>query len=68
MDSENPIGADNQQETNSVQLDPLWVDGLIAVEGDSEVSFNNAAGLSRFTELRRQICLFSEAIELRAKL
>jgi hypothetical protein len=33
MDSDNPFGADNQQETNSVQLDPLWVDELVAVEG-----------------------------------
>jgi hypothetical protein len=42
MGSENPIGADNQQETNSVQLDPLWVDGPVAVEGGFLVSFKSS--------------------------
>jgi hypothetical protein len=35
MESDNPTGADNQQETAqpSVQLDPLWIVGFVDGEG-----------------------------------
>jgi hypothetical protein len=40
MSSDNPTGADNQQETNrpSVQLDPMWLVGFVDGEGCFSVS------------------------------
>lgn len=43
MDSENPIGADNQQETSLVVLDPGWVVGFTDGEGCFSVSVNRNA-------------------------
>jgi hypothetical protein len=40
MDSDNPIGADNQQETKLRALDPLWVVGLVDGEGCFSVSIH----------------------------
>jgi len=46
MDSENPIGADNQQETNFAALDPGWVVGFTDGEGCFSVSLHrNALGV-----------------------
>jgi hypothetical protein len=38
MDSDNPFGADNQQETRLRVLDPLWVVGFVDGEGCFSVS------------------------------
>jgi len=38
MDSENPISADNQQETKLKRLDPWWVVGFVDGEGCFSVS------------------------------
>ena len=38
MDSDNPFGADNQQETKLRALDPLWVVGFVDGEGCFSVS------------------------------
>ena len=43
MDSDNPIGADNQQETNLVALDPGWVVGSTDGEGCFSVSIHQNA-------------------------
>jgi hypothetical protein len=42
MDSENPSGADNQQETSlsRVQLDPAWIAGFVDGEGCFSVSIH----------------------------
>jgi len=40
MDSDNPIGADNQQETKLRALDPLWVVGFVDGEGCFSVSIH----------------------------
>jgi len=42
MGSDNPTGADNQQETKrpSVQLDPMWVVGFVDGEGCFSVSIH----------------------------
>ncbi len=40
MSSENPIGADNQQETKLRALDPLWVVGFVDGEGCFSVSIH----------------------------
>ena len=40
MDSENPIGADNQQETRLGALDPGWVVGFVDGEGCFSVSIH----------------------------
>ena len=40
MDSENPIGADNQQETRLDALDPGWVVGFVDGEGCFSVSIH----------------------------
>ena len=40
MDSDNPIGADNQQETRLRALDPLWVVGFVDGEGCFSVSIH----------------------------
>jgi hypothetical protein len=49
MDSDNPIGADNQQETRDqrVQFDARWVSGFVDGEGCFSVSFH------RNTHVRR---------------
>ena len=41
MSSENPFGADNQQETvrSTLELDPRWVTGFVDGEGCFSVSF-----------------------------
>ena len=41
MDSDNPIGADNQQETKLRALDPLWVVGFVDSEGCFSVSIHH---------------------------
>ena len=41
MDSENPIGADNQQETRLGALDPGWVVGFVDGEGCFSVSIHH---------------------------
>jgi hypothetical protein len=40
MDSDNPIGADNQQETRLAHLDPWWVTGFVDGEGCFSVSIH----------------------------
>ena len=40
MDSDNPIGADNQQETKLSALDPQWVVGFVDGEGCFSVSIH----------------------------
>ena len=40
MDSDNPFGADNQQETRLRALDPLWVVGFVDGEGCFSVSIH----------------------------
>ncbi len=40
MSSDNPIGADNQQETRSKALDPGWVVGFVDGEGCFSVSIH----------------------------
>ena len=40
MDSDNPIGADNQQETRLTHLDPWWVAGFVDGEGCFSVSIH----------------------------
>ena len=40
MDSDNPFGADNQQETKLRALDPLWVVGFVDGEGCFSVSIH----------------------------
>ena len=40
MSSENPTGADDQQETNSLFLDPSWVCGFVDGEGCFSVSIH----------------------------
>ena len=40
MDSDNPLGADNQQETRSEALDPGWIVGFTDGEGCFSVSIN----------------------------
>jgi hypothetical protein len=40
MDSDNPIGADNQQETKLRALEPLWVVGFVDGEGCFSVSIH----------------------------
>ena len=43
MDSDNPIGADNQQETNLATLDPGWIVGFTEGEGCLSVSLHRKA-------------------------
>ena len=43
MSSDNPFGADNQQETGSAQLDPMWVVGFVDGEGCFSVSVHRNA-------------------------
>ena len=38
--SENPIGADNQQETELAEIDPWWVVGFVDGEGCFSVSIH----------------------------
>jgi hypothetical protein len=40
MSSENPSGADNQQETRDRALDPRWVSGFVDGEGCFSISFH----------------------------
>ena len=49
MGSENPTGADNQQETAqpSVQLDPMWIAGFVDGEGCFSVSVHKNALMHR---------------------
>ena len=51
MSSDNPIGADNQQETKDldVELDPWWVVGSVDGEGCSSVAVHHNARYARRT-------------------
>ena len=50
MSSENPTGADNQQETASstLELDPQWVVGFVDGEGCFSVSIHAHPGVRSF--------------------